>query len=243
MCLTKNSFEFEVWSRYALFTDPITKIGGEKYSYHIPTYEALKGITKSIYWKPTIIWIIDKVRIMHQIRTESKGTLLIDYNDTTKNGLAYYTFLYDVKYQVKVRYVWNTKHQDLINDFNQKKHTAIFKRSLDRGGRQDIYLGTRECQGYVKPCKFGSGKSHYDNAGSLTYGLMFHSFEYPDEVDTKTLNSLFWCPTTENGVISFVKQEDCKVRRKLKPMKAKIFEFNKNFNSVDDEFSEMEPEL
>ena len=37
-----------------MFTDPITKIGGEKCSYHIPTYEAVKGILKSIYWKPNI---------------------------------------------------------------------------------------------------------------------------------------------------------------------------------------------
>ena len=39
----------------------------------IPTYEALKGITESIYWKPTIIWIIDAVRVMNPIQTETKG--------------------------------------------------------------------------------------------------------------------------------------------------------------------------
>jgi CRISPR-associated protein Cas5d len=51
----KNCLEFRLWGRYALFTDPLTKVGGEKCSYHIPTYEALKGVCKSIYWKPTII--------------------------------------------------------------------------------------------------------------------------------------------------------------------------------------------
>ena len=30
----------------ALFAEPITKLGGEKCSYQIPTYEAIKGITK-----------------------------------------------------------------------------------------------------------------------------------------------------------------------------------------------------
>ena len=38
----RNSIEFKVWGRYALFTDPLTRIGGEKCSYHIPTYESLK---------------------------------------------------------------------------------------------------------------------------------------------------------------------------------------------------------
>ena len=50
----KNCLEFRVWGRYALFTDPLTRVGGERSSYHLPTYEALKGICKSIYWKPTL---------------------------------------------------------------------------------------------------------------------------------------------------------------------------------------------
>ena len=48
-------------------------MGGEKTSYHIPTYEALKGITESIYWKPSIIWIVDAVRIMNPIQNGNKG--------------------------------------------------------------------------------------------------------------------------------------------------------------------------
>ena len=67
----KNTIEFLLWGRYANFTDPLTKIGGEKFSYHIPTYEALKGVCKSIYWKPTIIWIIDAVRVMRRIQTQT----------------------------------------------------------------------------------------------------------------------------------------------------------------------------
>lgn len=45
----RNSIEFRLWGRYALFTDPLTRVGGEKFSYHIPTYEALKEVAKSIY--------------------------------------------------------------------------------------------------------------------------------------------------------------------------------------------------
>ncbi|MBQ7931148.1 MAG: CRISPR-associated protein Cas5, partial [Clostridia bacterium] len=39
-----NLVEFEVSGDYGLFSDPIMRVGGEKCSYHIPTYEALKGI-------------------------------------------------------------------------------------------------------------------------------------------------------------------------------------------------------
>ena len=65
-----NIIEYKVSGRYALFTDPLSKTGGEKYSYQIPTYQALKGITESIYWKPTITWIIDACRVMKPVQTE-----------------------------------------------------------------------------------------------------------------------------------------------------------------------------
>jgi CRISPR-associated protein Cas5d len=75
-----------------MFTDPLTRVGGEKCSYHLPTYEALKGIAKSIYWKPTFIWFIDQVRVMKRIRTQTKGMKPMDYV-SGGNTLAIYTFL------------------------------------------------------------------------------------------------------------------------------------------------------
>ena len=69
----RNTVEFQVSGDYALFSDPVSWVGLEKCSYHIPTYEALKGILQSVYWKPTFVWIIDAVRVMNPIRTETKG--------------------------------------------------------------------------------------------------------------------------------------------------------------------------
>ena len=73
----KNIVEFKVTGRHALFTDPVTRMGGEKCSYHIPTYEALKGILKSVYWKPTLIWMVDEVRVMKPIKTIAKSVTLL----------------------------------------------------------------------------------------------------------------------------------------------------------------------
>src|SRR5665647_2875499 len=101
----KNSIEFKVHGRYALFTDPLTKVGGEKCSYHVPTYEALKGIVKSIYWKPTLIWVIDEVRVMKKIRTQTKGVKPLKMSGG--NDLSIYTFLTDVEYQVLAHFEWN----------------------------------------------------------------------------------------------------------------------------------------
>ena len=38
----RNEITFKVYGRMALFTDPITRMGGEKSSYAVPTYQALK---------------------------------------------------------------------------------------------------------------------------------------------------------------------------------------------------------
>jgi CRISPR-associated protein Cas5d len=234
----KNSIEFKVHGRYALFTDPLTKVGGEKCSYHVPTYEALKGIVKSIYWKPTLIWVIDEVRVMKRIRTQTKGTKPQEFGGG--NTLAIYTFLADVEYQVRAHFEWNTHRTSLKEDQIEGKHFAIAQRMVERGGRHDIFLGTRDCQGYVEPCKFGEGVGELDDAGELAFGLMFHGFDYPDETGDSKLHARFWRQTMNNGVILFDRPEDCAVHRYVRDMTVKPFGIDESQRSVVAEYAELE---
>lgn len=234
----KNCIEFKVHGRYALFTDPLTKVGGEKCSYHVPTYEALKGIVKSIYWKPTLIWVIDEVRVMKRIRTQTKGTKPQEFGGG--NTLAIYTFLADVEYQVRAHFEWNPHRAVLKEDQIEGKHFAIAKRMVERGGRQDIFLGTRDCQGYVEACKFGEGAGELDDAGELAFGLMFHGFDYPDETGDEKLHARFWRQTMNNGVIRFDRPEDCAVHRYVRDMTVKPFGIDESQRSVVAEYAELE---
>ncbi len=233
----KNSISFKVSGRYALFTDPITRMGGEKCSYHIPTYEALKGILKSIYWKPTLIWYVDKVRIMKPFRTQSKGIKPINYGGG--NSLAIYTFLHDVEYQVEAHFEWNLHRPELEEDRIDGKHFNIACRMLEKGGRQDIFLGTRDCQAYVEPCEFGAGQGAYDDLDMLEFGMMFHSFSYPDETGKNQetgqyeLQSNFWRASMEYGIISFPRPEDCPAHKFVRPMEPKAFGRNENLLPVE----------
>ena len=158
----RNIVQFEVMGDYALFSDPIMRMGGEKCSYQAPTYEALKGILSSVYWKPTFIWYIDKVRIMNPIQTMVKGIRPIKYNGG--NDLSFYTYLKNCRYQVEAHFEWNQNRPELEKDRNENKHHNIAKRMIERGGRRDIFLGARECQGYVEPCVFGEGKPPAESA-------------------------------------------------------------------------------
>lgn len=234
----RNSIDFKVRGRFALFTDPLTKIGGEKCSYHVSTYEALKGIAKSIYWKPTLVWIIDAVRVMRPIRTQTKGTKPLEYGGG--NTLAIYTFLSDVEYQVRAHFEWNKYRPELDDDRIDGKHYSIVQRMLERGGRQDIFLGTRDCQGYVEPSDFGSENGHYDRAGELAFGLMFHGFDYPDETGKPELHARFWRPIMRDGIVHFDRPENCTIRKFVRTMQPKRFGKGRNLRSVEDESADLE---
>ncbi|TCL55899.1 CRISPR-associated protein Cas5d [Kineothrix alysoides] len=219
----ENSIEFKVYGKRALFSDPITRTGGEKFSYQVPTYQALKGIAESIYWKPTLIWYIDKVRIMKSIQTESQGMRPIEYSGG--NTLSIYTYLKDVEYHVKAHFEWNEGRQELSADRNENKHYFCAKRFLERGGRRDIFLGTRECQGYVEPCRFEEGGGAYDDLEELALGLMAHGITYPDEsyVNDGMMKVRFWKPVMRNGVIEFLRPENCEMIRDIRKIEKKYF--------------------
>lgn len=233
----RNTVEFAVYGPYAMFSDVLTRASGEHCSYVIPTYEALKGILHSVYFKPTILWKIDSVRIMKPIQTERKGIRPIKYSGG--NDLAYYTYLTDVCYQVRAHFEWNYNRPELECDRNEHKHHNIARRMIKRGGRRDVFLGCRECQAYVEPCIFGEGKSYYDDSGEIRYSLMYHGITYADEAenpeDKEKMTVRFWQPTMVNGVIDFIEPKDCTIKRHIKDMEIKPFgrEHN-NFIGLDE---------
>jgi len=235
----RNGVQFKVYGRYALFSDPITRPGGEKFTYQVPTYQALKGVLESVYWKPTFIWYIDAVRVMNRIQTESRGMRPIKMSGG--NDLAYYTYLREVEYQVMAHFEWNPNRPELAYDRNEHKHHNIAMRAIRQGGRRDVFLGTRECQAYVEPCEFGEGKSFYQEIaegepyGQIDFGMMFHGFDYPDESGNSELVVRFWHQTMDNGVIVFDPPEDISIRRVVREYgdkyQFKQFEEGVNFTS------------
>jgi CRISPR-associated protein Cas5d len=145
-----------------------------------------------------------------------------------------------VEYQVRAYFEWNRHRPELASDRVENKHFEIARRMLERGGREDIFLGTRDCQGYVEPCQFGSRPGHYDNGGELAFGLMFHGFDYPDEIGEDKLYSRFWIPKMIDGVIRFVHPQECSVKKFVREMKPKQFESGRSMKTADVEMAELE---
>lgn len=251
----RNTVEFEVSGDRALFSDPVTRVGGEKTSYYVPTYEALKGILASVYWKPTIVWIIDAVRVMNPIQTASEGIRTVIYapqKQNVKNDLSIYTYLKDVRYQVRAHFVRNDNRPELFHDYagnNEHKHHQIALRMVKRGGRRDVFLGTRECHGDVIPCVFGEGEGAYDGIGEFALGYMFHGFTYADEAVREAekghMSMRFHQVVMRKGIIEFPEPEEIpdKNRRILHKMVIKPFsEELDNFTGLK-EFTDKEVEL
>lgn len=233
-------FYYKVFGDYALFTDPLTKGVGEKFSYSVPTYQAIKGLTENLYWKPTIIIVIDEIKVMRPIRTQSTGVrLLIGSGKENSADRSYYTYLKNVEYLVKFHFEWNLERDDLKQDRNVKKHEEILERTLEKGGRRDVFLGTRECVAYVESLSepaYNSANGFYKNQ-TMNFGMMFHSFNYPTETKTKNYDHLeanFTGIVMQNGIISFPRPEECAVTNVLSKYQGTVVS-SETIKPVEDE--------
>lgn len=231
-----RNFYARVRGDRALFTNPATKGGSERSSYSVPTRQALQGIIDSIYHKPTFINIVTEVKVVNQIQTELHGVraLLHDYSA----DLSYVSYLSDVEYLVKFHFIWNANRADLMQDRLPKKHEAIMERSIRKGGRRHIFLGTRECFGVVDEIsqeEYERCASYYDDI-TIDLGIMFHSFAYPTDEITP-LKSYFTKTVMENGVVKFKPQSECEI---VNTLSSYVFKVPGQIKSVDDEYKEYE---
>jgi len=61
--------KLKVWGDYACFTRPELKV--ERVSYDVMTPSAARGILEAIYWKPAIVWEIDRIHVMKPVRFDN----------------------------------------------------------------------------------------------------------------------------------------------------------------------------
>lgn len=235
-CMSKdggdNCVEVEIAGDYAMFANVITSGSAEKYSYDIPTYEAIRRILGAIYQKPTFNWVVDRVRVMNEIRHKAEGrlqTAVYGNFDKGKNKtLVSYSFLHNVRYQVRAHIEWNYNHGEMEDDRCYRKHLAIFERCIDKPRRVPV-LGMRECLATVSRCKFGEGEGAYDNEQNHSLSFMYHSMTYADEAilpdERGFVTKNMWEPVMTHGVIEFCRPQECPRRERIKP--GTIKKFNK----------------
>lgn len=143
-------FKIMVEGDYACYTRPEFKV--ERVSYDVPTPGALEGMLKSIYWKPAIRYVIDKIIVFQPIefvnvrRNEVKEKVLLRNIKSQMNGKGgdpcIYTdkdisqrasmILKNVKYGIEFHFELTGIKSDEETD-SEKKHFNMIKRRLEKG--------------------------------------------------------------------------------------------------------------
>ncbi|MBR6045445.1 MAG: type I-C CRISPR-associated protein Cas5 [Ruminococcus sp.] len=142
-------FNIIVEADYALFTRPEMKV--ERVSYDVPTVSALEGLIKSVYWKPAIRFVIDRIVVFNPIkfinirrnelksklpvsavRSQMKGVgdavIYADEQRTQRAGMV----LRDVKYGIAFHFEMTGNKSD-HDDESEEKHYNIMLRRLKNG--------------------------------------------------------------------------------------------------------------
>ena len=69
----------------------------------------------------------------------------------------------------------------------------------------------------------------------MTFGLMFHSYQYPEQSADEKLRALFFYPQMKHGIIEFPQQQTCPIQIDLRVMKEeKLFIPGQNFSFLKD---------
>ncbi len=149
--------KLKVWGEYACFTRPEMKV--ERVSYDVMTPSAARGILEAIYWKPAIIWVIDRIHVLNPIRfdnirrNELAGKLpLGTIKKAMKNGYSPVEILIENDRQQRaamvlrnVNYVIEAHFKFKSNeDNNTAKHKEIFDRRARNG--QCIHRPYLDCR-------------------------------------------------------------------------------------------------
>lgn len=143
-------FKIIVEGDYACFTRPELKV--ERVSYDVPPPGALEGMLKSIYWKPAIRYVIDRIIVFHPIdlmnirRNEVKDKVLYSSVKNQMNGKGADPCLYtsesrsqrasmvlkNVRYGVAFHFELTGLRDEEESDA-ENKHYNILKRRLEKG--------------------------------------------------------------------------------------------------------------
>ena len=143
-------FKIMVEGDYACFSRPELKV--ERVSYDVPTPGALEGMLKSVYWKPSIRYVLDKIIVFQAIdfvnirRNEVKDKVLLSAMKSQMNKKGgdpcIYTaesrsqrasmVLKNVKYGIEFHFELTGLRNDQETDA-ENKHYNIIKRRLEKG--------------------------------------------------------------------------------------------------------------
>ena len=192
--------KIRVQGPYALFTRPEMKV--ERVSYDVITPSAARGLIEAIYWKPAIVWKIDKIHVLNEIeftnvrRNEVSDKISTREAERRMKG-ANDPFFMDATDKRQQRAALVLKNVDFIieahfdltdktgPDDTVEKHYNIALRRLRKGQHYHApYLGTREFGAQVELIENGDIPQS-SLIGHRDLGWMLYDLDFSDPQDIR----------------------------------------------------------
>lgn len=197
-----------VWGDLACFTRPELKV--ERVSYEVMTPSAARGILEAIFWKPEVVWRVERIKVLQPIRYLSflrnevdqvlapstvggwmksgeVTPLLADEHRAQRHTLA----LRDVAYVIEARLALRPSAADGL-----AKYVAQFQRRVDKGQcHVRPCLGCREFPAHFAPAEGDEQPiDHTDDLGQMLFDLRYGG---PDG----RADPVFFAARLESGVL------------------------------------------
>lgn len=205
--------KLEVWGDYALITRPEMKV--ERVSYDVITPSAARGIIDAIYWKPAIVWHIDKIHVYNPIeftnvrRNEVCSKISASAVDSIMKGASKQLYINtnaDRQQRAamvlkNVRYVIEA-HFELTNRAGQtdtiEKHYNIALRRMRTGQcYHNPCFGCREFPVNFRLIEGDLSKSNLIGERDLGYMLYDMDFTNPEDI-----KPMFFRAIMRDGIIN-----------------------------------------
>ena len=184
---------------YALFSRPECKV--ERVSYDVPTVSAIEGLLKSVYWKPAVKIVVDKLIVFNPIKftnirrneikskiplsavkSQMKGSGSAELYASEQRSQRAGMILKDVRYGIEFHLELTGLKSD-HEDECEEKHYSIMRRRLKNGQcfRQPC-LGCREFS--VNKIElvedFDLSEIHESLMGDRDLGYMLYGMKFKD---------------------------------------------------------------
>ena len=202
--------KLKVWGDYACFTRPEMKV--ERVSYDVMTPSAARGILEAIYWKPAIVWEIDRIHVMKPVkfdnvrRNEVKDKIpvvpvrsafkgndeILSLNSNERRVQRASLLLRNVEYYIEAHF---NKTNKAGPDDTVEKHYNVALRRMRKGQCfHQPYFGCRE---FPARFEFVEGEIPPSTLkGDQDLGLMLWDIDFAQD-----MKAIFFRPTMHNGII------------------------------------------
>ncbi len=187
-------FKLKVFGDYACFTRPEMKV--ERVSYDVITPSAARGIIEAIYWKPAILWVIDKIHVINEIkftnirRNEVSQKISAKNVKTVMNGDASQLYLTapnfrqqrasmvlrDVCYIIEAHFEMTKKAG--AEDTAEKHYNIALRRMRQGQYHHQPCFGTREFTAKFEILENDIPKSFYSNEKEFDLGWMLWDIDF-----------------------------------------------------------------